>query len=432
MKINGFKAIFIAVLALCLATPAWGTINKQSLDFVLAPPSSEVKAGGTTRFYLYVHNPEDREMQFQAEPVLNFSLGEWPENKTLEGRLVSSQSQDAVAIPAQGFKKLEYDVVFPTDFSGVAVFKVDAYHAPPLMFEVEEAVPDQAHLFTAKEPEVTVEKKGAAQEDGGDLAQDSEKGEGGEEVSVESLFAQYQPYLTNLAPYEPMYFLVGADPENSKFQFSFRYRFFKPEDEFTKKHPWLAGLHFAYTQTSFWDLQSESAPFKDTSYKPEFFYASGNLKTRPSWMHGLFYQAGFQHESNGRDEEASRSTNFLYIRPGFAAIHKRTKLGFSASSKIWAYVNNEDETNPDLASYRGYFDIDLKLGKADGLVLGTNFRLAHEGASVQADLTYPLHNLIWKHLNLCLQAQYVNSLAESLLHYDERTEAFRIGFAMVR
>ena len=42
-----------------------------------------------------------------------------------------------------------------------------------------------------------------------------------------------------------------------------------------------------------------SAPFEDTSYKPELFFISPNLKNRPSWMHGLFFQTGFKHESNG-------------------------------------------------------------------------------------------------------------------------------------
>jgi hypothetical protein len=34
--------------------------------------------------------------------------------------------------------------------------------------------------------------------------------------------------------------------------------------------------------------------------------------------------------------------------------------------------------------------------------------------------------------DLSLHIQYVNTLAESLLHYDERTEAIRIGVSIVR
>jgi outer membrane phospholipase A len=100
--------------------------------------------------------------------------------------------------------------------------------------------------------------------------------------------------------------------------------------------------------------------------------------------------------------------------------------------KIWTYIANEDETNPDLKYYRGYFDLETKLGKADSFVLGSHFRWAKEGASIEIDLTYPLHRFIFKNLDLYFQVQYVNALAESLLNFRDRTEAVRLGFAIVR
>ena len=35
-------------------------------------------------------------------------------------------------------------------------------------------------------------------------------------------------------------------------------------------------------------------------------------------------------------------------------------------------------------------------------------------------------------LDVYLQFQYVNALAENLINYKERTEAFRLGFSIVR
>ncbi|MBW2726872.1 MAG: phospholipase A, partial [Deltaproteobacteria bacterium] len=87
---------------------------------------------------------------------------------------------------------------------------------------------------------------------------------------LEELRKDYQPYAGNLYPYQPMYFAMGTDPEKSKFQVSFRYQFIKADGDLAEKHPWVTGFNLAYTQTSFWDLQSESKPFEDTSYKPEF------------------------------------------------------------------------------------------------------------------------------------------------------------------
>ena len=100
--------------------------------------------------------------------------------------------------------------------------------------------------------------------------------------TLDSLFALYQPYLGDIAAYQPMSFLVGTDPSKSKFQISFKYRFFNPESDFVDSHPWVKGFYFAYTQTSFWDLKDSSAPFEDTSYKPELFWVSRNLSSADS------------------------------------------------------------------------------------------------------------------------------------------------------
>jgi outer membrane phospholipase A len=251
-------------------------------------------------------------------------------------------------------------------------------------------------------------------------------------ATMDSLFALYQPYLVNLVAYEPMYFLVGTNPKKSKFQISFKYRFLDPEGTSAEELPWLKGLHFGYTQTSFWDLKSDSAPFEDTSYKPELFFLSSNIKRRPSWMQGFFLQTGFQHESNGRGGEFSRSTNYLYAKPIFILYSNKNQLGLQIAPKVWTYVNNDNDTNPDLEDYRGFFDLEVKLGKADSFVLESHLRWGNEGVSTQWDLTYPLHQHVFRYLGFYLQVQYVNALAESLIDYQERTEALRLGLAIVR
>ena len=145
----------------------------------------------------------------------------------------------------------------------------------------------------------------------------------------------------------------------------------------------------------------------------------------------LAVQAGGQHESNGRGGEASRSTNYLYIKPFYGVYSEARRMGFMVSPKIWAYLGNSGEHNPDLADYRGYFDLELAFGWAESLVLRSHLGWAKEGGSVQLDLTYPLHKLL-KNLNFYLYVQYVNALAESLLNYRERTEALRFGIAIQR
>lgn len=250
--------------------------------------------------------------------------------------------------------------------------------------------------------------------------------------SLDELFLLYQPYIGNISAYKPMYFLVGTQPEKSKFQISFKYRFFNPEGSFATAHPWVAGFHFAYTQTSFWDLASDSKPFEDTSYKPELFFLSSNIRALSSKQSRFFVQAGLEHESNGQAGTESRSNNYGYLRPIFIYYSPRNRIGIQVAPKIWGYLGVEEENNADFADYRGFFDLELKVGKADSLVLESHCWWARKGPSVQLDLTYPLHRFLFNNLDFYFQINYTNALAENLRNYTERTEALRLGLAIVR
>ncbi len=250
--------------------------------------------------------------------------------------------------------------------------------------------------------------------------------------SLESLFNQYQPYLENLSAYEPVYFLMGADPAETKFQISFKYKIFNHKSSFVQDHPWMEGVHFGYTQTSFWNLASASWPFEDTSYKPEFFYISPNLYNGNEKINNLFLQTGIQHESNGRAEGESRSTNIVYCKPIIILFNDQKFLGIEIAPKFWTYVANDGLTNPDIDDYRGNFELELKMGRYDRMVLESHFRPAREGNSVWVDMTYPIGRYLQDSLNIYFHAQYANVLGESLLHYKERTEAVRLGISIIR
>ena len=139
-----------------------------------------------------------------------------------------------------------------------------------------------------------------------------------------------------------------------------------------------------------------------------------------------------QHESNGRGGEFSRSTNYGYVKPQFIYYHQASQLGMMLSPRFLVYYNNDNDTNPDFADYRGYVDLEAAFGKANSFMARTNLRFAKEGTSVQTDLTYPIHRLLGDNLDLYFQVQYSNALAESLINYRERVEALRIGFSLVR
>ena len=296
-----------------------------------------------------------------------------------------------------------YSFMLPSVLQGQVVMSFSGVDAPRVVFDV--VVPQADNLVTAKKVS----------------------------PRLDSMFTAYEPFQKNAGSYEPVYFLVGTNPENSKFQISFKYRFFDADTHFAESYPWIQGLHLGYTQTSFWDLKSDSAPFDDTSYKPELFWLSQNfLQYERGLLKGVFLQSGLQHESNGRGGDLSRSTNYLYIKPIFVFYDNDSRLGLELSPKIWVYVNNEDETNADLPDYRGYFDLGAKFGLAESFEVGSQFRWADEGMSFQFDFSYPLNNLFGDALDIYFYAQYTNALAESLLDFEDRTQSFRLGLALIR
>jgi phospholipase A1/A2 len=355
---------------------------------------------------LYIHNTGDHPISFRLMPETTFRLSAVGKKLDLQGRIADPAAVKAHSIPPQGFRKIIYTVDLPESLEGNVYLTAIEFNDAGLSFSVTPASPKEKSAY-AWVPRTT-------------------------DPSLDDLLLLYQPYVANISFYEPMYFLVGTEPETSKFQLSLKYRFFNPEKPFVQKHPWLQGFHFGYTQTSFWDLKSSSAPFEDTSYKPELFYTSRRLKVGHPLLDGIFIKGGVRHESNGRGGNLSRSTNTVYIEPIFLFYNEKRRTGLRISPRVWTYADNDDETNPDLDRYRGYFNLGLTFGKADSLVVDTNIGWAAEGGSMQVDVTYPLHTLFFTHLDMYIQAQYVNQLAESLINYTERTEAFRLGIAIVR
>ena len=85
-----------------------------------------------------------------------------------------------------------------------------------------------------------------------------------------------------VSPYEPLYFIAGGDGGfNAKFQLSFIYRLFREGGWFANCLRAPTHIFLSYSQTSLWDLNQRSSPFKDSSYRPRLFYLhEGNIPER--------------------------------------------------------------------------------------------------------------------------------------------------------
>jgi phospholipase A1 len=247
------------------------------------------------------------------------------------------------------------------------------------------------------------------------------------------------PYGTTETPqgsaltfHEPMYFLLGANGgANARFQLSFKYRMFDRESVVARTLPVIGGLYFGYTQTSLWDLADRSAPFRDTSYRPSLFY-QWDVPQRPGDDDRWMLQAGFEHESNGKDGERSRSVN-----TAFGRLEWRTPVGddghyLGVIPKLWAYLDKGD--NPEIQRYRGFGELALRYGRDDGWVQQLALRRGNGGrGSTQLDISHPLGTRILSDTGAFLHFQYFDGYGETLLDYRKsRHPQLRVGVSIVR
>ncbi|MBD1399676.1 phospholipase A [Pelovirga terrestris] len=397
--------VLITLTCLLFSAPA---AAQETPIPLLRFPTQSLTAGQSASLFAYYHNETIEILPLSPPPSLMLELINHSGTTRLLDAHATTETPMVELLPGQ-FYRLEYQLALPQDLSAILDVRLAEYPDAITRINVEPAL----HLAEA-----------ANAGDGNGSATVTYR-------SLKDMESLYQSYTADLFTYEPIYFLVGSDPSKSTFQLSFKYRLLNRSGTLSQKYPWLSGLFFAYTQTSFWDLDSDSIPFNDTSYKPQLMFQTENL-SRLDAMAGFFVRSGLSHESNGRDGSSSRSTNYFYLKPMAVFYHQASRLGIMISPKFLVYVNNEDDTNPDLPDYRGHVELETRIGRAHSLMLTTNLRFARKGTSVQTDLTYPIDRLIGNNLNVYLHLQYSNSLAESLVDYKERSEVFRLGLSFFR
>lgn len=261
-----------------------------------------------------------------------------------------------------------------------------------------------------------------------------------EEPSSQTIESSLNPLVTGdgrafegrLAPHESIYFLYGSDAPAAKFQFSFKYRLLDFQDKNNPRET-TPSINLAFTQRSLWDVDADSSPFYDTSYMPEIMFESAR-KTLPE-QNGPFtwygYQAAYKHESNGQDSFESRSLDILYVRPIFS-IGPRDKWHAIFLPEAFVYLKSSDE-NPDIEDYRGYGQLRGAISKGDGLSLGYTLRAGKDfdRFTYQLDLLIPIE-IDFLSLGAYLQVQYFSGYGESLLSYQEESDAIRVGLSIVR
>ena len=218
--------------------------------------------------------------------------------------------------------------------------------------------------------------------------------------------------------YEPIYMLFTHDfskkPDRKADELHFEFSFERP---ITYDALGLGEkISFAYAQNSWWQITQDSAPFRESNYRPEL-YVSAPMPFADE------LKIGAMHESNGKGGEESRSWNRLYAQSTWSAD------GFSITPRVW-YAFWLDRTNEDIADYMGYGDLraSYTFGKQRLSALWRNnlhFDGSNRGA-IELNYSFPIFNSgFYGYL------RYFNGYGESLADYKRSVNKIGIGLSFV-
>lgn len=369
-------------------------------EYLLVHNGAAVVAGQSFRIRLLAVNDGDSPRRFVFPAGLDARL---LSRGTSAGALLRGvdSGDRTMEVPPGGFSERSYEVMAPGE---------------PSVMHIE-LVGRQANRLT-----VVVEPAGKA----------AEPAAGTTAVDANAQSRQPRDPEPTLSAFEPMYFVVGSrGGSTAKFQLSLKYRLFDPRGWVADYVPQASNLFFGYTQTSLWDLSSDSKPFHDTSYRPSLFYEWRDIWSAAGGASSLDMRLGLEHESNGKEGATSRSINIAYLRPEWR-IQLQDSHYLAIAPRLLTYLDRED--NPDIARYRGYADVAVRYGRVDGWQWTANVRRGSGGfGGVQLDGSYPLKRPLFSNVGGYLHLQYFNGYGESLLDYNlRRRPQFRIGFSVVR
>ncbi|WP_232359888.1 phospholipase A [Paraneptunicella aestuarii] len=188
------------------------------------------------------------------------------------------------------------------------------------------------------------------------------------------------------------------------------------------------GLYFGFTLQAWWQIYADniSKPFRESNYTPELFYIAP-LDWHPFGGNTGFV-VGFEHQSNGRTQELSRSWNrvyghFLYEKDDFA-LSLRPWYRMQEEEKE-SILDPSGDDNPDINDYMGHFELGMvyKWSDMQFSFLGRQNFATHKGAA-EIGLTFP----IWGKLRGYATA--FTGYGESLIDYNYSQTRFGIGIAL--
>ena len=226
-----------------------------------------------------------------------------------------------------------------------------------------------------------------------------------------------QPFF---GPYKDTYYTVGL-PLNEKpneynsdvkFQISFRQRLTK------SILPYHSHLFLSYSQKAMWNVFEESLPFHDLNFNPgiglqKLIVSKGRLVGTATLM--------LEHESNGRDGEASRSWNKISFS-GAALIDPQLMV----HAKTWIPII-DGQNNKDILKYSGIFQAGAQfLSTGKRWVADVTF-VKRKGWNLNCNTIINVGYRIRERDNQFLMLHFYDGYGENMLDYNKYHCRLRIG-----
>ena len=240
-----------------------------------------------------------------------------------------------------------------------------------------------------------------------------------EKIDADSIRRDYdsRPYF---GLYKDNYFTIGTSigskPSRTnsdvKFQISISQRLTK------SVLPWHSYLYLFYSQKAMWNVFEESLPFHDLNFNPgigwsKLIISKGRLVGKVSLI--------LEHESNGRDGEASRSWNKISLS-GAAFIDPNIMV----HAKYWIPII-DGQGNKDILKCSGIYQAGIQgITNNKRWVFDLTF-VKRKGWNLNGNIIANVGFRLFPNANQFLMLHYYNGYGENLLDYNKFHSRLRIG-----
>jgi phospholipase A1 len=194
--------------------------------------------------------------------------------------------------------------------------------------------------------------------------------------------------------------------------------------------------YLAYSHKAFWQVYTDSSPFRETNYSPEAFVVFP-IKDSNSLFQLRNIKLGFGHISNGQSEthrpeyeyhyqdplNQSRSLNFLYTEATLQ--HNAVVTTF----RLWYRLPEdiEEDDNPDYVDYTGHAEINLNyFYKKHKFTIKGRYNVSTNYGAIEGSYSYPLLKDIY------LYGKVFSGYGESLIDYNTNITKLAVGFSFSR